>query len=90
MKPLAELRPAGPIRGLFFDIDDTLTTDGRLTAGAYGALERLRDAGLTRGADHRPSRRLVRPHRADVAGRRRGRRERRVLLPLRPRGRAGW
>ena len=47
MKPLAELRPAGPIRGLFFDIDDTLTTAGVLTAGAYGALERLRDAGLT-------------------------------------------
>lgn len=34
------------IRGLFTDIDDTLTTDGRLTAAAYGALERLRDAGL--------------------------------------------
>ena len=47
MKPLAELRPAGPIRGLFFDIDDTLTTAGVLTAGAYGALERLCDAGLT-------------------------------------------
>ena len=28
------------------DIDDTITTDGRLTAAAYGALERLQDAGF--------------------------------------------
>jgi HAD superfamily hydrolase (TIGR01484 family) len=34
------------IRGVFTDIDDTLTTEGRLTAAAYGALERLRDAKL--------------------------------------------
>ncbi|MGH6961638.1 MAG: HAD family hydrolase, partial [Dongiaceae bacterium] len=34
------------IRGLFTDIDDTLTTDGHLTAAAYAALERLRAAGL--------------------------------------------
>ena len=34
------------IRGVFTDIDDTLTTDGRLTAAAYGALERLKAAGL--------------------------------------------
>jgi HAD superfamily hydrolase (TIGR01484 family) len=46
MKPLAEWHPAGPIRGLFCDIDDTLTTDGRLTADAYRALERVHDAGL--------------------------------------------
>jgi HAD superfamily hydrolase (TIGR01484 family) len=32
------------VRGVFTDIDDTLTTDGKLTAGAYGALERLRAA----------------------------------------------
>ncbi len=44
MKPLAELR-ASDIRALLFDIDDTLTTDGRLTADAYGALERLKRAG---------------------------------------------
>jgi len=44
MRPLAELDPAG-IRGLFFDIDDTLTTDGRLTAQAYAALERWKAAG---------------------------------------------
>ncbi len=47
MKPLADWAPAGPIRGVFCDIDDTLTTDGRLTAEAYAALERLHDAGLT-------------------------------------------
>ncbi len=33
------------VRGVLFDIDDTLTSDGRLTAAAYGALERLHDAG---------------------------------------------
>lgn len=37
---------AARIRGVFCDIDDTVTTDGRLTADAYAALERLRDAGL--------------------------------------------
>jgi len=45
MKPLTELRGAGRLRGLLFDIDDTLTTHGRLTAQAYAALERLRAAG---------------------------------------------
>ncbi len=34
------------LRGVLFDIDDTLTTEGRLTAEAYGALTRLHDAGL--------------------------------------------
>jgi hypothetical protein len=34
------------IRGVFTDIDDTLTDDGRLSATAYGALERLKAAGL--------------------------------------------
>ena len=34
------------IRGVFADIDDTLTTNGRLTAEAYSALERLHEAGL--------------------------------------------
>jgi hypothetical protein len=33
------------IRGVLADIDDTLTTHGRLTAAAYAALERLRAAG---------------------------------------------
>jgi len=45
VKPLAELREAGRIRGLLFDIDDTLTTEGRLTAEAYAAMERLQRAG---------------------------------------------
>ena len=45
MKPLAALRDAARLRGLLFDIDDTLTTEGRLTAQAYAALERLKAAG---------------------------------------------
>lgn len=45
MRPLAELRDAGRLRGLLFDIDDTLTTGGVLTAQAYGAMERLKRAG---------------------------------------------
>ena len=45
MKPLSELRDAGRLRGLLFDIDETLTTDGRLTAEAYVAMERLKRAG---------------------------------------------
>lgn len=45
MKPIAELGDPRRIRGLLFDIDDTLTTDGRLTAEAYGAMERLKNAG---------------------------------------------
>lgn len=44
MKPLSELRDAARLRGLLFDIDDTLTTEGRLTAEAYAALERLHAA----------------------------------------------
>ena len=44
MRPLTDLQAAG-IRGLFFDIDDTLTSDGRLTAPAYTALERWKAAG---------------------------------------------
>lgn len=34
------------IRGVFCDIDDTLTSDGRLTASAYSALEKLQQAKL--------------------------------------------
>ena len=34
------------VRFVLLDIDDTLTTDGRLTAAAYGALERLSGRGL--------------------------------------------
>jgi HAD superfamily hydrolase (TIGR01484 family) len=45
MKPLSELRGASRLRGLLFDIDDTLTTEGRLTAEAYAALERWQASG---------------------------------------------
>jgi HAD superfamily hydrolase (TIGR01484 family) len=44
MRRLAEWQPGG-IRGLLFDIDDTLTTHGKLSAAAYAALERLKAAG---------------------------------------------
>ncbi|TMH23558.1 MAG: HAD-IIB family hydrolase [Betaproteobacteria bacterium] len=44
MKPLAELDARG-VRALLFDLDDTLSTAGRITAQAYGALERLHAAG---------------------------------------------
>ncbi|MGZ5035243.1 MAG: HAD family hydrolase [Usitatibacter sp.] len=48
MKPLSEfpIESRGRIRGVFTDIDDTLTTHGRLFAKAYTALERLQAAGL--------------------------------------------
>ncbi len=48
MLPLAAMPAAAraAIEGVFTDIDDTLTTRGTLTAQAYGAIERLRDAGL--------------------------------------------
>ena len=48
MGPLADFCPesrAG-IRGVLFDIDDTLTTEGRLTASAYAAVEALKNAGF--------------------------------------------
>ena len=47
MKPLAAMGAAAAqgIRGVFCDIDDTLTSAGKLTAAAYGALERLHAAG---------------------------------------------
>jgi hypothetical protein len=48
MQPLAELsrETAAGLRAVFCDIDDTLTTGGRLGAAAYAALWRLREAGL--------------------------------------------
>lgn len=48
MRPLAEfpLTARQALRGVFCDIDDTITTGGRLTAEAYGAMERLQRAGL--------------------------------------------
>jgi HAD superfamily hydrolase (TIGR01484 family) len=48
MKPLSDFPHAKlhTIRGVFTDIDDTLTTDGQLTAEAYTAMERLYKLGL--------------------------------------------
>jgi HAD superfamily hydrolase (TIGR01484 family) len=45
VRPLAEFVGAKRVRGLLFDIDDTLTTDGVLGAGAYAAMERLQRSG---------------------------------------------
>ena len=76
---------AAAVRVVLTDIDDTLTTDGRLPADAYAALERLEQAGIqVVPITGRPG--LVRPHRPHVAGARRGRRERGLLLCLRPPG----
>jgi HAD superfamily hydrolase (TIGR01484 family) len=44
VKRLEQLDP-GPIHTVLFDIDETLTTQGKLTAGAYAALERLQRGG---------------------------------------------
>jgi hypothetical protein len=48
MKPLSDWPHAArcSLRGVFFDIDDTFTTDGRITAEAYAALEMMQRAGL--------------------------------------------
>ena len=48
MLPLREfpVKERRVVRGVFCDIDDTLTTDGKLTADAYAAMERLERAGL--------------------------------------------
>ena len=48
IRPLAEFPAASrrAIRFVLLDIDDTVTTDGRLTAAAYSALENLSAAGL--------------------------------------------
>ena len=48
MQPLEAFSMAARrrVQGVLVDIDDTLTTDGRLTAEAYAALESLHEAGL--------------------------------------------
>ena len=48
MKPLSELSLAAArsVRVVLTDIDDTLTTEGLLTAKAYAALEQLHQAGF--------------------------------------------
>ncbi len=47
LQPLAAMPEAArrTIRGVLTDIDDTLSTHGRLSADAYSAMERLRTAG---------------------------------------------
>ncbi len=47
LRPLAAMPLAArrAIRGVLTDIDDTLSTHGKLTGEAYGAMERLRAAG---------------------------------------------
>ena len=44
MKALTALEPAR-VKAVLFDIDDTLTTAGKLTTEAYGSLEQLKGAG---------------------------------------------
>ena len=44
-RPVAEL-DAKKIKGLFFDIDDTFSSDGKITGGPFGSIWRLKDAGL--------------------------------------------
>jgi HAD superfamily hydrolase (TIGR01484 family) len=48
MRPLAAMPVAAcaAMRGVLADIDDTLSTGGRITAEAYAAMESLRAAGL--------------------------------------------
>lgn len=46
--PLADFPPGDrqKVKAVLLDIDDTLTTEGRLTAAAYESLERLHSAGF--------------------------------------------
>ena len=48
MRPVSEMTPAeaARIRTVLFDIDDTITTAGKLTAAAYSAMWSLAEAGL--------------------------------------------
>src|SRR3954447_10878765 len=48
MRPIAELEAAEArgLRGVLFDLDDTLLSHGLLTRAAFGALWDLHDAGL--------------------------------------------
>lgn len=43
-QPLSQM--TGPIRALFSDVDGTLTTNGRVEAKTYSALEQLGEAGI--------------------------------------------
>jgi ribonucleotide monophosphatase NagD (HAD superfamily) len=48
MRPLSEFPSSTrkSIQGVLFDIDDTLTTEGRLTATGYTTIERLHQTGF--------------------------------------------
>ena len=48
LRPISEWPTATRrnIVGVFTDIDDTLTVDGRIPSAGFAAMERLRDAGL--------------------------------------------
>lgn len=48
MRPLSDFGAAEArrVRAVLTDIDDTVTSEGRLTAAAYGAIEKLSAAGL--------------------------------------------
>lgn len=48
LAPLARMRPevARAVHTVLADIDDTISTEGHLTAEAYAALQRLHEAGL--------------------------------------------
>jgi HAD superfamily hydrolase (TIGR01484 family) len=48
LRPLAEFPQAerAAVKAVLLDIDDTLSSEGQLTAAAYGALERLKMAGF--------------------------------------------
>jgi HAD superfamily hydrolase (TIGR01484 family) len=48
MKPVSEMSPAeaGGVRYVLMDIDDTITTGGKLPAPSYTALWKLKEAGL--------------------------------------------
>ena len=48
MNPLSQCPKTilAAIRGVLTDIDETISTEGRLTAEAYGALEELKEAGF--------------------------------------------
>jgi HAD superfamily hydrolase (TIGR01484 family) len=41
-----DIETAGNLKGVFFDIDDTFTTQGRIPASAFQALWALKDSGL--------------------------------------------
>lgn len=48
LEPVETIEPerVARLRGLFVDLDETISTEGKLTAEAYGALWRLAEAGL--------------------------------------------